>query len=124
MKRRFFNKSSRLSRTLLVAFALFITFMMTGGGIYLSPPVNPTVLAQDDSTPTVVNEPLTGTFSNPAAFTINDSGLPPTPASLYPSTINVTGQGGITKVTVTITGLSHVDPNDIDILLVGPGARV
>ena len=120
MKRRFFNKSSRLSRTLLVAFALFITFMMTGGGIYLSPSVDPTVLAQVENAP---NAPTTGTFSNPAAIAFTDNVGPPSPSTPYPSTINVTGQGGITKVTVTITGLTHDFPDDADILVVAPGGQ-
>lgn len=43
------------------------------------------------------------------------------PAVPYPSTINVSGlTGPITKVTVTLFNLSHQDPTDIDILLVGP----
>jgi subtilisin-like proprotein convertase family protein len=120
MKRRFFNKSGKLSRMLLVTFALFITFTMTGGGIYLSPSVDPTVLAQDDPDPSGVNEPLTGTFSNPAAITFSNTPPFPAPSSPYPSTINVTGQGGITKVTVTLTNITHTFPDDIEVLLVSP----
>jgi subtilisin-like proprotein convertase family protein len=124
MKRRLFNKSSKLSRILLAVFALFISFTMTGGGIYLSPSVGPVVMAQDDPAPTVVNEPNSGTFSNTSPITINSSLTPPaTPASPYPSTINVTGQGGITKVTVTITNFNHTDPRDVEILLVSPGGQ-
>ncbi|PEJ91019.1 hypothetical protein CN688_25345 [Bacillus toyonensis] len=63
----------------------------------------------------------TGTFANPALITINDSDTPPTPATPYPSPIEVTGLcSSITKVTVTLKGLSHETPADIDILLVGP----
>ena len=123
MKRRFFNKSSRLSRTLLVAFALFITFMMTGGGIYLSPSVDPTVLAQDDNAPTGVNAPTTGTFSNTGAIAFTDNVGPPSPSTPYPSTINVTGQGGITKVTITLNGFTHDFPDDADVLVVSPGGQ-
>jgi subtilisin-like proprotein convertase family protein len=124
MNRRFFNESSRLSRTLLVAFALFITFMMTGGGIYLCPSVDTTVLAQDDAAPSGVNEPdAGGTFSNSATITFSNTGTPPFASTPYPSTINVTGTSGITKVTVTLTGITHTFPDDIEVLLVSPGGQ-
>lgn len=57
-------------------------------------------------------------FSNPSPITINDAGN----ASPYPSTISVATPAGevLTKVTVTLTGLSHTFVNDVDILLVGP----
>jgi subtilisin-like proprotein convertase family protein len=55
-------------------------------------------------------------FSNTGAITIPDSGA----ASPYPSTIAVSGTGTVAKVTVTLLGLSHTFPSDIDVLLVGP----
>jgi len=60
--------------------------------------------------------------SNPASMTIPDSGA----ATPYPSIINVAGRSGVvSKVAVTLVGLSHTWPGDLDILLVGPdGARV
>ncbi len=59
----------------------------------------------------------THTFTNAAAFTIPSFGA----SSLYPSTINVADMGGaISKVTVTINGISHTNPDDFDILLVAP----
>ena len=65
------------------------------------------------------------TFGNGATLVIND-GMPPTVASNYPSTINVSDLSGtITKVTVTFTNLSHFQTGDLDVLLVGPtGARL
>jgi subtilisin-like proprotein convertase family protein len=59
-----------------------------------------------------------GTFSNTNAIRINDNyGR----ASLYPSTINVTGlTGTITDVNVTLTNMNHTFPQDIAVLLVGP----
>ncbi|MGH7810284.1 MAG: PEP-CTERM sorting domain-containing protein [Candidatus Binatia bacterium] len=43
-------------------------------------------------------------------------------ANPYPSTIDASGlTGAITDVNVTINGLSHTFPDDIDVLLVGPG---
>ena len=44
--------------------------------------------------------------------------------SPYPSTVTVAGMGGtMTKVTVTLVGLSHTYPDDLDILLIGPGGQ-
>lgn len=46
------------------------------------------------------------------------------PASPYPSTIAVSGlTGTVSKVTVTLTNLSHTYPDDIALLLTGPGNR-
>ena len=57
------------------------------------------------------------TFSNPAPITINDA----TTATPYPSTILVAGlTGNIASMTLTLFGLSHTFPDDIDVLLVGP----
>lgn len=65
-------------------------------------------------------------FSNTNRITINDAapGLP-TPATPYPSTIDVANMGGtITKVTVTVSNLTHGFPDDVDILLVSPSGGV
>jgi len=65
--------------------------------------------------------PATVTFSNAAQITISDSGTPPTAATPYPSTIDVSGLlGVITKVAVRLNGFEHTFPDDVDILLVGP----
>jgi subtilisin-like proprotein convertase family protein len=62
----------------------------------------------------------THTFSNAAAFTVPSFGT----SSLYPSTINVVDMGGaISKITVTINGISHTNPDDFDILLVAPSGQ-
>ena len=43
------------------------------------------------------------------------------PASIYPSSIDVSGQEGITtNVSVTLHGLSHQNIEDLAVLLVGP----
>jgi subtilisin-like proprotein convertase family protein len=61
-----------------------------------------------------------GPFSNTGAITIPNSGA----GSPYPSTISVSGVAGtVSKVTVTLTGMSHTFPDDIDILLVSPGGQ-
>jgi subtilisin-like proprotein convertase family protein len=59
-------------------------------------------------------------FSNGTDIAIPDSGN----ANPYPSSINVSGlQGIVGKATVTITNLTHTFPDDIDILLSGPGGQ-
>ncbi|HEY9402983.1 MAG TPA: proprotein convertase P-domain-containing protein [Pyrinomonadaceae bacterium] len=65
-------------------------------------------------------------FSNPSGVNILDTprvgGV--APAAPYPSTIAVAGlTGTVTKVTVTLNNYSHAFPNDVDMLLVGPGGR-
>jgi hypothetical protein len=67
-------------------------------------------------------------FTNATAITIMDC---PNPcpadgqaASLYPSPINVAGEVGVVeRVSVTINGLSHAFPADVDFLLVSPSGR-
>ena len=66
-------------------------------------------------------------FSNNTSVTINavPSLAVPTTASVYPSQITVAGMTGtITRVAVTLNGVSHQRMNDLDVLLVGPtGAK-
>jgi len=61
-------------------------------------------------------------FPNPGTITIPTSGQ----ANPYPSTIAVSGlSGNTTDVNVTLTGVSHTFPDDVDILVVSPtGQRV
>jgi subtilisin-like proprotein convertase family protein len=74
-------------------------------------------LTQVVDNPTTVNG---NEFCNTGAITIPTS-LPVTP---YPSRIFVTGlSGSISKVTVDLKNLSHTNPDDLDILLVGPGGE-
>jgi subtilisin-like proprotein convertase family protein len=60
----------------------------------------------------------TFTFSNTAPITINDNAS----ATPYPSTITL-GSFGALDVNVVVTGLTHGFPEDIGILLVGPGGQ-
>lgn len=63
---------------------------------------------------------VTSTFANVSTITINDNAS----ASPYPSTINVSGlAGSISKVVVEVLGFSHTYPEDVDVVLVGPGGQ-
>lgn len=67
--------------------------------------------------------PSTSTFSNPAPILVPATGTSG-PAAPYPSTINVAGVvGPVSKVTVTLKNMNHTFPDDIDVLLVGPGGQ-
>ncbi|MGH2663526.1 MAG: Calx-beta domain-containing protein [Actinomycetota bacterium] len=59
-------------------------------------------------------------FASTAATTIPDSGA----ASPYPSEIAVSGLSGpVTDVNVRLVGLTHTNPDDLDLLLVAPGGQ-
>jgi len=59
-------------------------------------------------------------FTNTTTITIPAIG----PASPYPSNISVSGLSGtVVQVTVTINGLLHAIPDDLDFLLVGPAGQ-
>ncbi|HEX5041572.1 MAG TPA: hypothetical protein VFV75_01640 [Candidatus Polarisedimenticolaceae bacterium] len=58
-------------------------------------------------------------FCNPGSLAIPDSGA----ASPYPSTITVSGLlPSIATVSVTLNGLSHTWPDDLDVMLSAPGS--
>ena len=65
--------------------------------------------------------PTVNTFANTTNIIIPDHG----PATNgYPSKIIVSGLTGLVgKVTVTLTNVNHTYPDDVDILLVGPGGQ-
>ena len=63
-------------------------------------------------------------FCNPGAITINSSAGANQPATPYPSRVFVTGlPGTITDVNLKLNGVSHNLPDDIDVLLAGPGGQ-
>ena len=75
---------------------------------------------QLDAGPAVGAVAQPATVCNTASLTIPSSGA----ASLYPSDIAVAGLTGVVlDVDVQINGLNHTWPDDIDMLLVGPGGQ-
>lgn len=66
-------------------------------------------------------------FHNPAAITIPATGTGATtgaPAAPYPSNITVTGLvGTVKRLEVTFRTYNHTFPDDLDVLLVGPGGQ-
>jgi subtilisin-like proprotein convertase family protein len=65
-------------------------------------------------------------FTSAAAVTIPATGSGAStgsPATPYPSTITVAGAGTIQSLAVRLNGLSHTFPDDLDVLLVGPGGQ-
>ncbi len=59
-------------------------------------------------------------FANTNRIVINDN----SPATPYPSTIHVAGLAGtLTRLSVTLNGVSHPYADDIDIMLVSPAGR-
>jgi hypothetical protein len=70
---------------------------------------------------------VTKTFSNPSANTI-PAGVSTTgegPATPYPSTVAAGGmrRGKILDVNLTLKGYTHTYPDNVDVMLVGPGGQ-
>jgi len=68
----------------------------------------------------------TFSFSNTSAIPVSDTGTPPITADLYPSSISVSGLDfqSITHLSITLDGLSHTFPSDLDIILAGPSGQL
>lgn len=82
-----------------------------------NPPATETRVHVGTSDATAVS---TTSFNNAAAISIPSSGN----AAPYPSAIVVPGGlGNVQTVNVTLNGVAHTWPDDIDILLVGPGGQ-
>jgi hypothetical protein len=64
-------------------------------------------------------------FTNSTEILITDTGNPPSMGSPYASTLDLTGVDGVVShVAVTLHGLRHDFPSDLDIALVGPAGQV
>lgn len=71
------------------------------------------------------NRSVETVFSNTTPVTISSptNGVT-TPGALYPSNISVSGMTGtITRLEITLDGITHTRMNDLDFLLVGPGGQ-
>jgi uncharacterized repeat protein (TIGR01451 family) len=63
-------------------------------------------------------------FCNTGQITINSAGMANQPATPYPSNVFVAGlPGTVTDVNLTLKGVNHTNPDDIDVMLVGPGGQ-
>jgi subtilisin-like proprotein convertase family protein len=72
----------------------------------------------------IVTSAFFGGARNGNQLPINDGGTASCNPSCYPSTIIVScGAVTISKITVTLYKVSHTWPDDLDILLVGPGGQ-
>jgi subtilisin-like proprotein convertase family protein len=112
-----------MSRTSIrsgVAFAAATALIVTGVGLAAGPTAAASGTYTEPS-PVAFPDP-SFTRDNASALTIPDSG----PTTPYGTSVSVAGNPDtITDVNVTLRGLTHTDPGDLDIMLVGPtGQRV
>ena len=78
-----------------------------------------TITATNNGPDMVVPFTVTTSLDNPTNITIPAAGQ----ATPYPSVISVPGLGPLVDVNATLVNLSHTWPDDIDIILVGPGGQ-
>ncbi|HET9493420.1 MAG TPA: hypothetical protein VFR15_04240, partial [Chloroflexia bacterium] len=83
-----------------------------------TPPTN-TPTPTRTNTPTATNTVPVPVGCNPAPITIPSSG----PGVPYPAVVSHTGGGTVSDVDVVLNDMSHTYPDDVDILLVGPGGQ-
>ncbi|MEO6062469.1 MAG: M14 family zinc carboxypeptidase [Thermoflexales bacterium] len=86
----------------------------------VGPTPTPTNTPAPTNTPTATPSSSTQTFASAASVSVPGSGS----ASPYPSSISVSGMANVTsKIVVRLKGLSHTYPDDLDVLLIGPGGQ-
>jgi subtilisin-like proprotein convertase family protein len=89
---------------------LVLVLVLAAGALARPVPASAAATTVSSSTPITI----------PAEALVNEEGT----ASPYPSSIVVSGLSGvITDVNVTLNGVSHTYPLDLDLLLVGPGGQ-
>ena len=117
-----------LTRTDLGAVGSQIASMAAGDSKTFARPVEfillglPTIGPKPTPTPTPT--PATTSFTNSASLSMSGAANGEGTGNPYPSTINVSGVPGVlTNVTAKLSKLSHPFPEDLDILLVGPGGQ-
>ena len=123
------RRPAKVRRTLLGGLVLLMVFALSGIGFYESSVAGSTKAVATLASATTPQSggdvaPNVRTFTGPGVTMSAGVGAP---ASPYPSTIPVavSTSATITKLTVTITTFTHDEPNDVDMLLVGPtGARI
>lgn len=106
-----------LSRRRWIAPSLALTLAVGVVGA-LTGPASAATTSFSQNTKLFVGGPNYSPFSG-GSITIPDT----SPGSPYPSDIVVTHQGEITDVDVTLSGINHAFPDDLDIMLVGPGGQ-
>jgi len=86
------------------------------------PTIGPTPTPTPTATPT--STPPVSSFTNSASLPISGASNGEGTGTPYPSTINVAGVPGVVAtMTAKLNKLSHPFPEDLDILLVGPGGQ-
>lgn len=93
-----------------------------GSPLTLTFTINSSAGQRTETSSIMIGRPVGGapaTFTNSDPITIPSSGA----ASPYGSPIEVSGLTGRKNIRLELTGLSHQFPNDLDMLLVGPGGQ-
>jgi len=99
------NALTEGTHTITATYSGTVTFGVSNGSV-----------SQEVNNHTVV---VGNTFTNPGGIAIPALGA----SNPYPSKVFVTGLGSVCKVTLKLNGFTHTSPDDVDILLVGPGGQ-
>ncbi len=116
-------------RSVLAAFVIQVLSLSTvvaGVASPVAPSQRPASKAVKVSSKKSDSQNPSAVFSNGGFIDINavNSSPEPEPVIPYPSDIEVLGLSGVvTGISVTINGLTHSSPDDLDMLLVGPSGQ-